>query len=111
MADLKSKHATAMKWGGTGLRRYQLAVSRSEAVAELFKRLLHRRPIIEENPFDHRYWQAAVFDQVVMELAEPEVFPLFVLVAAEQIHDLPFAGDVADLLRRTRCGAGSFPFC
>src|SRR5438093_13225177 len=34
-----------------------------------------------------------------MELTKPEVIALVIFVTAEQIHDLPFAGDVADLLR------------
>ncbi len=36
-----------------------------------------------------------------MELTEPEISALSVLVTSEQIHDLPFTGDVTDLLRWT----------
>ena len=39
--------------------------------------------------------------QVIVKLTEPEIFGLFIFVAAEQIHDLPFAGYVTDFLRRT----------
>src|SRR6266480_1275888 len=60
---------------------------------------LQRGRISEQDPFDNGYRQTAVFDQIIVELTEPEVFALSVLVTAEQIHDLPFAGDVADLLR------------
>ena len=65
------------------------------------QRLIQRRPIIQHNPLNNRQWQTAVLDQVIMKLAQPEIFALFIFVAAEQIHDLPFACDVADFLRRT----------
>src|ERR1043166_1356317 len=45
-----------------------------------------------------------------MELAEPEFVALSVFIAPEQIHDLPFANDVADFLVRTRCRARRFTF-
>jgi len=38
----------------------------------------------------------------MVELPKVEVFALSVFVTAEEIHDLPFAGDVADFLRGTR---------
>ena len=60
--------------------------------------LLHRARIIEQNPFDYRDWQAAVLNQVIMELAEPEIIALSILITTKQIHDLPFADDVADFL-------------
>jgi hypothetical protein len=62
--------------------------------------LLNRSRIIEQHPFDYRNWQTAILDQVIVKLTEPEIFALFIFVAAEQIHDLPFAGDVTDFLRR-----------
>ena len=57
--------------------------------------------IVQENPFDDRQRQTAIFDQVVVELAKPEIIALAIFVTAEQVHDLPFADDVADLLGRT----------
>ena len=64
------------------------------------QRLLQRRRVVEENPFDDRQRQAAVLDQVVVKLSEAEVRALFFTVASEQIHNLPFADDVADFLCR-----------
>src|SRR5437667_1036954 len=57
--------------------------------------------IIQQKPFNDRNGQAAVLDQIVMELTEPEIFAVLIFVTAEQIHDLPFADDVADLLMWT----------
>src|SRR5438128_2396983 len=45
-----------------------------------------------------------------MELTEPEIFACSIFVATEQIHDLPFADDVADFLSWTRSCSGRFPF-
>src|SRR6266576_3259971 len=69
--------------------------------SSLFHCFLQGGRIIEQNPFDDRHRQTSVLDQVVMELAEAEIFALSIFVTAEQIHDLPFANDVADLLMRT----------
>src|SRR5438477_8046370 len=46
-----------------------------------------------------------------MELAEPERGAFVIAVAAEDSLDLPLAGDVADLLRRTRGGARGLAGC
>jgi hypothetical protein len=70
-------------------------------VISSFHRLLHRTGIIEQNPFDYRDWQTPVLDQVIVELTKPKIVALSIFVAAEQIHDLPFAGDVANFLRWT----------
>src|SRR5438552_12261972 len=64
--------------------------------------LLQVRRVIEHDPDDHRKRQRAVRDQLVVELAEPERGAFAVAIAAEDSLDLPFAGDVADLLGRTR---------
>jgi len=69
--------------------------------SELFHRLLQRGRIIEQDPFDHRDWQTAVLDQVVVKLIKAKILTLSIFVTAEQIHDLPFADDVADLLMWT----------
>jgi hypothetical protein len=37
----------------------------------LFCGLLYRCRIVEQNPFDYRNWQAAILDQVIMELTKP----------------------------------------
>ena len=74
------------------------AVYRPPTIAS-FDCLLHRARIIEQDPFGHRDWQTAILDQVIMELAEPEIFAALIFVSTEQIHDLPFADDVADFLR------------
>src|ERR1043166_8771251 len=75
-----------------------------------FRRFLQRSRIVEQNPFDYRNWQAAILDEVIMKLPQSETFALPVFVAAEQIHDLPFADYVADFLCRTRRCPGSFAF-
>ncbi len=80
------------------------------AITGLLRSLLQCRRIIEQDPFDDRNWQAAVLDQVIVKLAEPEVFALSILVAPQQMHDLPFADDIADFLVRTRSRAGRFAF-
>ena len=67
----------------------------------LFCGLLNRCRIIEQNPLDYGDWQAAILDQVIMKLTEPKIFALPIFVTTKQIHDLPFAGDVADFLRGT----------
>src|SRR5205085_3598157 len=64
----------------------------------------------DQNPFDNREREAAVLDQVIVELAEAKIWTGFVAITPEQIHDLPFAHDVTDLLRRTRSRAGRFAF-
>src|ERR1700736_5895126 len=51
------------------------------------------------SPSDHRHRQTAFLDQVVVKLSESEIFTLSIFVTPEQIHDLPFADDVADFLR------------
>src|SRR5207244_11281192 len=76
----------------------------------LFRCLLHRGRVVEQNPFDHRDRQTAVLDTDIVELAEPEIVAVSILVAAEQIHNLPFAGDVADFLSRAVSCARCFAF-
>jgi hypothetical protein len=46
----------------------------------LFGCLLQRGRIIEQDPFDHRDWQTAVLDQIIVELTETEIFALSILV-------------------------------
>src|SRR3982751_460596 len=43
-------------------------------ILNLLHRLLHRSWVLEQNPFDHGNWKAAIFDQVIVELTEPEIF-------------------------------------
>ena len=45
-----------------------------------------------------------------MELSDLKIISLSIFVTPKQIHDLPFANDVADLLGRIGGGAGGFPF-
>lgn len=46
----------------------------------LFQRLIQRRPIIQQNPFNDRQWQTPVFDQIVVILTKTEVRPLLVTI-------------------------------
>jgi len=48
--------------------------STEAATRYLFQRLLNRSRIIEQHPFDYRNWQIAILDQVIVKLAEPEIF-------------------------------------
>src|SRR5262249_10580306 len=73
--------------------------------SSLFRCLLQRTRIIKVDPFDDRNWQAAVFDQVIVELTQPEIVALFIFITAEQIHDLPLPGYVTDFL----CWTGGCP--
>src|SRR5438132_2469070 len=61
---------------------------------------VYRRRIIEQDPLNNRQRQAAILNQIVMKLAEPEIFARLVAITPEQIHDLPFADDEADFLVR-----------
>src|SRR5438093_426814 len=63
---------------------------------------------IEKDPMDGP-GSIEILARVTARMGEPDraIFALPVLVTAEQIHDLPFAGDVADLLR----WAGSCSCC
>lgn len=55
-------------------------LKRLERYHLLFGCLLQRSRIIEQNPFDYRDWETAVLDQVIVELAESEIFALLILV-------------------------------
>src|SRR5438034_9305496 len=46
----------------------------------LLQRLVQRRAIIQQNPLDNRQRQAAVPNQIVVKLAEAEVFALLVAI-------------------------------
>src|SRR5207248_10654997 len=86
------------------------ATKNTTSYASLLRRLLHPIRIIEQNPFDYRDWQTAVLDQVSVELTKPKIVALSIFVAAEQIHDLPFAGDVSNFLRWACSRTGCFAF-
>ena len=73
---------------------------RLDASNQSFRRLLKRGRVVEQDPFNHGNWQTAILNKIIVELAEPKIVAVFIFVTAEQIHDLPFADDVADFLCR-----------
>ena len=87
--------------GGQGAARPSKRTLSATNSTGLSQRLLNRSRVLEQNPLDHGNRKAAILDQVIMELAEPETFAGAIFVAAKQIHDLPFSCDVTDFLRRT----------
>src|SRR4030095_2802837 len=74
----------------------------------LLQRSAQRSVVVEHEEFDDGQRQSSVAEQLIVENTEAESVALLVAVAAEQPHDLPLAGDIRDLLRRTRSRAGRF---
>src|SRR5437870_1142871 len=72
------------------------------------RRRLEIRWIIEQDPLMDRYRKRSAGDQIVVKLAETKGGTFRVAITTEESHDLPFAGDVADLLRRIDGCAGRF---
>src|SRR6266513_4603994 len=70
--------------------------------------LLQIRRIVKQYPLSNRDRQRSVRDQVVVKLSEAEARAFRIAVAAEELHDLPFADHVADLLRWIGGRARSF---
>src|SRR6266404_494417 len=94
----------------TRYRGVVLTSSRGLRRALSLQRLINRRSIIQQNPLDNRQRQAAILDQVVVKLAEAEVLARSVAILSQQSHNLPLAGHVINLLRRTGGRAGRFTF-
>src|SRR5262245_18830464 len=78
--------------------------------ASVFEDLIERGGVIQQDPLDNRNRETAILDQIVVELAKAKVRAHFVVIFAEQIHDLPFAGHIPNLLRRLSGSAGRFSF-
>src|SRR5438270_391067 len=72
------------------------------------RRLLEIRWIVQHDPLDDRNRKRAARDEIIVKLSEAEGGAFRFAIAAEELHDLPFADDIADLLRGIGSSAGSF---